>query len=68
MLKESIQTDSNISSLRIVLLFSIFSSVIIAILSIILDRDLTGTAAVIGAILLPVAGAKAYQSKQENKE
>ena len=65
MIKEAIQTDSNISSMRIVLLFSIISSVAIAILALILNRDLTGTAMIIGAILLPIAGAKAYQSKNE---
>ena len=67
MIKEAIQTNSNTSSMRIALLFGILSCVAIAILAIILDRDLPGTAMIIGAILVPLGGAKAYQSKQEKK-
>lgn len=66
MIKEAIQTDSNISSMRLVMLLDIIACVGIAVAALILDRDLTGTAMIIGALLLPVCGAKAYQSKNEN--
>jgi hypothetical protein len=67
MLKESIRTDSNISSTRIALFFCIFSSVIIALIGIIMDRDLLGVGAIITALNMPIAGVKAYQSRQEHR-
>ena len=65
MIKEAIQTDSNISSMRLVLLIDIIACIGIATASLVLNRDLTGTALIIGALLAPVSISKAIQSKNE---
>ena len=65
MIKESIQTDSNISSMRIVLLIDIIACVGLAVMAILMDRDLTGTALLVAALLAPVSISKAVQAKYE---
>lgn len=60
------QTGGN-SSMRIALLICVVSTPIIAILALILNRDLMGTGAVIGAILIPAFGGKALQTREELK-
>jgi hypothetical protein len=64
-LKESIKTDSNISSMRIGFFADLLFCGIIAITALILNRDLTGTSLIIGALLAPIAIGKGIQSKYE---
>jgi hypothetical protein len=63
---EFFQTDGNKSIIRLCLFIDIVACIIIATLAIILKRDLTGTAALVAALLAPVSIAKAVQSKYED--
>jgi hypothetical protein len=65
LIKESVKTDGNISSMRIVLYFSVFASFGIAGIALFMNKDLTATGVLIGSILVPVLSAKAYQSGKE---
>lgn len=65
LLNEAIRNDSHVSSTRIIFLIDLISCIGIAILGILLERDLTGIALVIGALLAPVSIAKGVQSFAE---
>jgi hypothetical protein len=65
MIKDSIKTDSNVSSMRIVLYLCVIASFAIAGVSLYMGRNLTETGVLIGSILVPVLGCKAYQSGKE---
>lgn len=65
MLKDSVKTDSNVSSMRIILYLCVIASFVIAGVALYMGRDLTATGVLIGSILVPVLSAKAYQSGKE---
>ena len=67
MFKQAIQTDSNISSMRMGFMGCLIVSWIVAILGLLLGRDPLGIAGIISALLVPAMGAKAYQARGENK-
>lgn len=66
-MKDFFKETGEWSMTRLVLFIDICICLCISILAIILDRDLGGTAMLIGALLLPVTAAKAVQSFSENR-
>jgi hypothetical protein len=58
-------TDGNKSMTRLLFFIDLFACIIIAVMSIILKRDLASTAGLITALLAPVSVAKFVQSKFE---
>jgi len=67
MLSDYFKTDGNKSTIRLIFFIDIIACIIIAILALLLDKDLSATALLIGALLLPVAGGKAVQSFSEKE-
>lgn len=56
------------SSTRLVLFVIVFSCIVLAFTGIILNRDLTGLALVIAALLTPVSIQKGIQKKYERND
>ena len=65
---EFFETNSNKSMTRLVFFIDIITCSIISILAIICDSNLVGTAALIGALIVPLSAAKAIQSKFEEEK
>ena len=65
LLMDAVSVESNTSTARISLMYGLFICSVIAILAVILERDLPGTAMVIGALLAPLSVMKGIQSKFE---
>lgn len=54
------------SSMRVMSFVAILAGVIVGVLGVSLDRDLTGLSLLVGAFLVPAFGGKVMQSKNEN--
>jgi len=66
-LKQALDNEASVSAMRLCLLYGVFISSVIALLGIILNRDLLGTAALVGSILTPLSLGKGIQAKYENQ-
>ena len=55
--------DNNTSSIRVMMVGTVGVAWVVAILGVVLGRNLIEIAALVGALLLPAFGAKAYQAK-----
>lgn len=64
-MKGLLSSNGNTSSMRIMALLCVITSCLIAILGIVLNRELGGIAAVIGALLMPAFAGKWLQAKEE---
>lgn len=62
------RADTKVSIMRIIAFMCVLSALVIAILIVVLDRDLAGGAALVGAILTPAFIGKAMQSYAEGKD
>ncbi len=61
-------SDGNkISMMRVVTFICVVCAAMVAVLSIILNRDLSGTATLVSSLLIPAFGGKAFQSYAEKK-
>ena len=65
MITDYFKTDGNKSSTRLIFFIDMIACIAIAIFALVFKRDLAATAALIGALLGPVAIGKAAQSFSE---
>ncbi len=67
MIREMFSSDGSVSSMRVFTAVLVVTACFVAAWGIVTGRDLTGTAALVGAILVPALGGKAVQSFSENR-
>lgn len=67
-MENPLRSDTQSSSMRIMLLLCVLTAIVISILAVVLNRDLAATGVLVGTLIGPAFVGKGVQSFAERKE